>query len=77
MTQASFDQWLAGSTARLEGDTLVVGLASERAVDWVAHRFRRRMLATVRRAYDDPGLELVYEVRRDDGPQRGRGPPQT
>ena len=63
MTQAAFDLWFTGATARLEDDGLVIGLPSRRAVEAVSHRLHGVVVRTARRVLGEEGLSVACEVR--------------
>lgn len=63
MTRATFDLWFAGASARRDGDTLSIQLQNQQAVEWVSHRLQDKVLATVRRIFEEPDLSIAYEVR--------------
>lgn len=63
MTQAPFDLWFTGATARREGDGLVIGLCSRRAVEVVSHRLHAVVVCTARRVLGEEDLSVAYEVR--------------
>jgi DNA-binding transcriptional MocR family regulator len=50
-------------TARRDADTLFLQLPNERAVAWVNNRLHAKILATVRRVFEEDELSVAYEVR--------------
>jgi len=67
MTKATFDTWLRGSLATLDGDTLVIHCRSVYAVDWLAHR----LSATISRVVDRlAGRHLGLTFAADKQPDR-------
>jgi hypothetical protein len=70
MTRATFDQWLRGSELLElhqpdEGVAhIVVGVASDHAVDWLEHRLLRVIRRTVERRLGQ-GADLTFQARDD------------
>jgi hypothetical protein len=62
MTRASYHNWLAGTTAALVGDELVVYCRNRFAVDWLANRLNGLVARTVASVAGRP-LAVRYEVQ--------------
>lgn len=61
MTRATFATWLAGTTATLKGDELVVHVRSTHAVDWLENRLHTLIVRTVTNIAGRP-LTVHYRV---------------
>lgn len=62
MPKTTFDTWLKGTTAELQGDTLTVVVANSFAQDWLEHRLRPKIESSVASIAGQP-LEIAFTVR--------------
>jgi hypothetical protein len=68
MTQATFDTWLADTTAIRRGNTLTVIVKNGYAADWLENRLHPIISTTVTRTYGRP-MALEYKVARSASSQ--------
>jgi hypothetical protein len=74
LPKATFDTWLMGTTADLDGDTLTVLVGNTFAEEWLEYRLRDRIEAAVAACAGRP-LTLVFAIKsanHDDAGNPGR-----
>lgn len=62
MPKATFDTWLKGTTAQLQGDALTVVVANPFAQDWLERRLRPKIESSIASIAGQP-LEIAFTVR--------------
>ena len=62
MTRATFETWLKGTTAQVDGDTLTVTVANTFGQEWLDQRLRPKIEAAVADAAGRP-LNVVFAVK--------------
>lgn len=65
-TKATFDAWLAGTTATLDGDTLTIHAKNTYALDWLKHRLHKLISRAVNNA---AGREIEVRYQVGGGPE--------
>ncbi len=62
LPKATFDTWLMGTDAELEGDTLQILVGTPFAEEWLEHRLRDKIEAAVAASAGRP-LDVVFAIR--------------
>jgi len=76
MTQATFDTWLANTTAELTGNTLTITLQNDYAKDWLENQLLHTIQRTTTRVAGHP-LQIAFTVKRHPATGPGSGVPPS